>query len=372
MPRKCGSVTNAEETRERRIQFQGEVRSGIRSVDDEKIIYIAIHYTVLYRNSGENLPLASIQAQHQVLNACFNALNDNISKVSSSGRYNFKSVVGNSKLVFLPTHYADLTEEHVTRVSVNTNFAGLTSVQDHLQSSGISLDATRMNMMIAPLEDILGEARMESNVCVVTTGSVGGELALGSMSEYGLGRTAVHEVGHCLGLPHIFTGTCTQVFSDIPAQRIPNFSFNLTSGGRLCNRDRDCKYHRNGDTSVLQSGVSLPYSCFSCHTAPPTCDECDTELYEQALNFLDYVDDSEMVMFSAQQSLHMRQVLRSESTGITLYDGEDDPNIPVTAGVDTGSGSVGRKTNISLIVTLSVFTGLVVVFMALFFVMYMH
>jgi hypothetical protein len=87
---------------------------------------------------------------------------------------------------------------------------------------------------------------------------------------------------------------------------------------------------------------------------------------------LDYVDDSEMVMFSAQQSLHMRQVLRSESTGITLYDGEDDPNIPVTAGVDTGSGSVGRKTNISLIVTLSVFTGLVVVFMALFFVMYMH
>lgn len=340
MPRICGNVTSATHTLSRRVAFNRDV--PVTLVRTEDTYYLKLKYVVLYRNGTENLSLARLQAQHQALNACYNAANDNVSHVPQSGRYNFQGVVGKANIVFLPSDHTAVKEEDVQRIAVSQTFDGLGNVLAFLSSNQVTLDAKTLHIICAPLNSILGEAYLESNVCTVESGSVGGETELGTLATFRLGRTAVHEVGHCLGLPHVFTGDCTQVFSDIPTQVNPNFEFKLVNeggawSGQLCNRDRDCKYYRNNDTSVLISGVNPPYSCMGC--TGPSCNQCDTSLYEQGCNFLDYSEDEHMVMFSLQQCDHMRQVLVSGSTGMELQasDGGTITGTTATDGTTTSA-----------------------------------
>ena len=88
-------------------------------------------------------------------------------------------------------------------------------------------------------------------------------------NTYGLGRTASHEAGHYFGLPHVFAGGCgnTDGIGDTPAQSDPIF----------------------GDPT---GGIS------DCGDVPASCGGNPVSFF----SFMDYTDDSGMVLFTADQS----------------------------------------------------------------------
>lgn len=353
MPR-CNVTTDYDEVRswrELRPSLTDAQRAVVESTD---LIHIDVVYWILHRNESENLPLAVLQSQHQMLNSCYNATNLNLAKVPDTGHYNFKSVVGNAGIVFLPSNHETLTEEqHVKRFAVNKTFDGYDSMVAEVTGELKQEFATnKLHIVCAPLSgSILGEAIVFGNITVCEVTAVGGHIVAGSASGYTLGITVVHEVGHCLGLPHVFRGegNCSDTnifapslpnpFTDIPLQIHPNEEFMLTNQGgiwtgSMCNRDRDCHVYR-GDTAGYEYAPNTerlqPYSCMGCDSAiEPTCpnpgccpDKCDgAATYEMGCNFLDYGVDDVLVMFSATQCQWMREVLIDGSIGITLTDSD--------------------------------------------------
>lgn len=93
-------------------------------------------------------------------------------------------------------------------------------------------------------------------------------------SSYNLGRTATHEVGHWLGLYHTFQGSCGG-----------NSAATCASQG-----DRVC------DTPPTSNAN------YSCPGVMNTCTETPIDLNDQTMNYMDYVDDACMYMYSQGQS----------------------------------------------------------------------
>jgi hypothetical protein len=94
-------------------------------------------------------------------------------------------------------------------------------------------------------------------------------------APFNLGRTATHEVGHWLNLRHIWADTedCngSDLVADTPNSEGPNY-------GKPRFPHVTCNNGPNGDMFV---------------------------------NYMDYVDDDTMVMFTAQQVVRMRTALES-------------------------------------------------------------
>ncbi|MEM7037953.1 MAG: M43 family zinc metalloprotease, partial [Bacteroidota bacterium] len=103
-------------------------------------------------------------------------------------------------------------------------------------------------------------------------------------SPYNLGRTATHEVGHWLGLYHTFSGGCA----------------GMTPSDCAIDGDEVC------DTPPVSS------SSFGCPSLTQnTCSETPSDMIDQTVNFMDYVDDACMVMFSQGQVDRMHATLNT-------------------------------------------------------------
>lgn len=349
--------------------------------------YIGFVYRVLYRTEEERISLERIRAQHEMIHAMFNRLNDDRLHVPESGVYGFRGVQGNAQLVHMPISSSDITEEssYVEYIQVPESqsfdsFSPLYTVLSYMGSRS-DLDTIvdgKMNLFIAPIEsNILGQAETEQNYCVVHYKAIGGVSSPGTLSNYELGRTAVHEIGHCYGLPHIFNeddGCGVQVFADIPAQKIPNYDGQLPADGGApshCNRYRDCKIYKDGDNSFQLPGESLPYSCIPCDSKGAECTECDSTLHEQFMNVMGYSPDRSLVMFSALQTEAMREFLE-ETDVIDLLDRPpeaDSANLDdLTVPDDLPSGTESMNGTNGMLIpwwALGVMIGVVVVLIAL-------
>ena len=109
-------------------------------------------------------------------------------------------------------------------------------------------------------------------VVILTSGfGVGGTAA----APFALGRTATHEIGHYLGLFHVFGNsavpnyTDSDEIADTPNQLGPNFG-------------------------------TPSFPTFSCPSEPNG---------DMFVNFMDYVDDAAMVMFSKDQVARMQAAM---------------------------------------------------------------
>ena len=230
-------------------------------------IQIPVVVNVLYRTTAENISLAQIQSQIDVLNKDFNATNSDFNQVPSL----FSGVKANVGISFvLEAVYRKAT----TKTSWGTNDAMKITSQGGIAPTS---PTTKMNLWACTIGGgILGYAQFPGGSSS-TDGVVIDSKYLGNTGTavypFNLGRTATHEVGHWMNLRHIWgDATCgSDLVSDTPTHNAAN------------------------------SGVP----------AYPHYSTCSGTPVEMTMNYMDYTDDRGMYMFSNGQKSRMAAVFVS-------------------------------------------------------------
>jgi hypothetical protein len=207
---------------------------------------------------------ANIDSQIAILNADYNNNNPNTSGVPSE----FAGVVTNANITFT---LAAVNRKASTRSTWGTNDA----MKDSSQGGWDATDpAHNLNLWVCEIGGgILGYAQFPGGA-PATDGVVIGSDFLGENpagGQYGHGRTATHEVGHWLNLRHIWgDGRCRQddFVADTPSSDRAN------------------------------------YGCPSYPTV-----HCKSN--DMTMNYMDYVDDNCMYMFTNGQNDRMRALFAS-------------------------------------------------------------
>jgi hypothetical protein len=228
---------------------------------------VKVVVNVVYKTDEQNVSDAQINSQIAVLNRDFSAKNTDKSKVPAV----WKGLVTDSKIQF------KLFKVTRTKTSV-ASFEANDSVK-RASSGGIApLEPNRyLNLWVCALGGgLLGYAQFPGGPAK-TDGVVINYLAFGTSGTakppFNLGRTATHEVGHYFNLRHIWGDTedCSgsDMVADTPNCAGPNFG-------------------------------KPPFPTITCNNGPNG---------DMFVNYMDYVDDVSMFMFTAQQVTRMRTAL---------------------------------------------------------------
>ncbi|UWY27847.1 zinc metalloprotease [Flavobacterium sp. TR2] len=236
------------------IQHEGKNFTG-RLVNGK--IEIPVVVNVLYRTTAENISNAQIQSQIDVLNKDFNALNSDYNNVPAL----FAGVKANIGISFV---LDQVIRKSTTKTSWGTNDAMKKTAQGGLAPTS---PTTKLNLWSCVIGGgILGYAQFPGGASA-TDGVVIDPKYFGlsgsANAPYNLGRTATHEVGHWMNLRHIWgDATCgSDLVADTPTHNTANY------------------------------GVPA-YPHYSTCTGTPV---------EMTMNYMDYVDDAAMYMFSTGQ-----------------------------------------------------------------------
>lgn len=237
-------------------------------------IQVVVH--VVYSKAQENISAAQIQSQIRVLNRDFRAKNPDKSKVPPV----WKSLVADANIKFelakkdpdgKPTN--GITRTKTTRPAFGTN----DSVKSAAEGKAPWATDRYLNMWVCNLRGgLLGFAQFPGGPAD-TDGVVITHRAFGTTgtatAPFKLGRTATHEIGHYLNLRHIWGDTedCSgsDFVKDTPAAVGPNM-------GKPAFPHISCSNGPNGD------------------------------MY---MNYMDYVDDEAMFMFTVEQVARMHATL---------------------------------------------------------------
>jgi hypothetical protein len=225
-------------------------------------IEIPVVFNVLYKTAAQNVSLAQLQSQINVLNADFAATNTDYNLTST---YNsVKS--GNTGIRFV---LSAVNRKSTTKTSWTTNDAVKKTASGGLNPTN---PTTTMNVWVCNLSGgVLGYAQFPGGASA-TDGIVLDDNATGNTgtaaAPFNKGRTATHEVGHYLNLRHIW-------------------------GDATCGNDQvsDTPLHNAANTGCPAAGHK------STCTGTPV---------EMTMNYMDYSNDACMYMFSAGQKARMQ------------------------------------------------------------------
>jgi Pregnancy-associated plasma protein-A len=251
--------------------------SGLAEKTLRKLITIPTVVHVVYKRPAENISDAQVKSQITVLNKDFRATNPDKSKVPQV----WKSLVADTNVHFAlakkdPKGKATtgITRTQTTRDSFGTGNA----VKKKAQGGADAWPTDRyLNVWVCNLADSLlgyaqfpgGPAATDGVVILYTAFGTSGAAA----APFNLGRTATHEIGHWLNLRHIWgdRNDCggTDYCADTPSQQLPNT-------GKPAFPHMTCNNGPNGD---------------------------------MFMNYMDYVDDDTMFMFTATQVARMNATL---------------------------------------------------------------
>ena len=226
------------------------------------VINIPVIVHVIYSNANENISDAQINSQIAVLNDDFNASNNDVSQVPGE----FSGLVADSDFNF--------TLAQVVRVSSSRTSWGTNDAMKFSSNGGSDAitPETHLNMWVCNIGGgILGYAQFPGG-SAATDGIVVSPQYFGSTgfvsAPFDEGRTTTHEVGHWLNLRHIW-------------------------GDGRCNRDDFVADTPRSDRPN--------YGCPSYPTV-----HCRSN--DMTMNYMDYVNDACMYMFSNGQKERMRAI----------------------------------------------------------------
>jgi hypothetical protein len=227
-------------------------------------IEIPVVVNVLYRTAAENISLAQIQSQINVLNQDFNATNPDYNQVPAL----FEGLKANVGITFV-------LEQVIRKVTTKSSW-GTRDAMKKTNQGGLNPTSptTKLNIWVSTIGGgILGYAQFPGGSSA-TDGVVIDSRYIGTTgtatAPFNLGRTATHEVGHWMNLRHIWgDATCgSDLVADTPTHNAANYGI-------------------------------LAYPHFST---------CPSNPVEMTMNYMDYTDDAGMYMFSLGQKTRMDAV----------------------------------------------------------------
>lgn len=289
--RQCGSMAVYERLSEMDAEFRAKQlaiesasrefvnqRSMLSARLSEKLTFkIPVIVHCLYNSNDQKITLAQVTNQIKILNEDFGLKNKdkkNIPKVwtSLASDTGIGFVLASTTPDGLPINGVTFTKTD------RTGFGTGDTVKRALDGGVDPWDTKQyLNIWVAPLlGGLLGYAQFPGGPAA-TDGVVIASSAFGTSgtakAPFNKGRTATHEVGHYLNLRHIWgdSNDCsgTDYCSDTPRQQGPNYNV-----------------------------PTFPH--VSCNNGPNG---------DQFMNFMDYVDDAAMVMFTASQAARMLATL---------------------------------------------------------------
>ena len=237
------------------------------------VLEIPVVFNVLYNTAAENVSLAQLQSQIDVLNKDFQGTNTDY---NPSNPYN--SVKGALNVRFV-------IDQVIRKATTRTVWY---SEDEFMKSATTGIAATspttKLNYWVvsnlrrkADNSQLLGYGKFPGTTTATLDGIVCGNYCTGTnglaAAPYNLGRTATHEVGHWMNLRHIWgDANCgSDLVSDTPSHDSPNFG-------------------------VPAAGLRS------------TCSGTPLEMY---MNYMDYTDDKGMYMFSSGQVSRMAAIFSS-------------------------------------------------------------
>ncbi|MQA99159.1 MAG: zinc metalloprotease [Actinobacteria bacterium] len=286
--RKCGAMQVHERLAETYTSFRDNqdriqrftersLTTGEAQAAVDRLVTIPVVVHVVYRTDEENISKSQINSQIAVLNRDFRANNPDKSQVPDV----WKGLVADARIQFaLATTAPNGTPtDGVTRTETNRQSFGTDdSVKNPKRGGAAAWPRDRyLNIWVCKLDEgYLGYAQFPGGPPrtdgVVILHSAFGTQGTAS-APFNLGRTTTHEIGHWLNLRHIWADTIgcsgTDYIADTPNAQMPNY-------GTPTFPHISCNNGPNGDMFV---------------------------------NYMDYVDDVAMFMFSTGQAARMNACL---------------------------------------------------------------
>jgi len=263
--------------RARQFRFEQDVarrRTLGVSVAKLKPVTVDVVVNVVYKTDVQNVSDAQIKSQIAVLNRDYSAKNPDRSKAPAP----WKGLVTDSRVRFKLAK--------VRRVHTSKSSFGFDDGVKKASTGGVPpLEPQKyLNLWVCALSGgLLGYAQFPGGP-PATDGVVINYRAFGTKGSaeapFNLGRTATHEVGHYLNLRHIWGDTedCSgsDYVPDTPNCAGPNYG-------------------------------TPTFPTVTCNNGPNG---------DMFMNYMDYVDDKAMFMFTAQQVLRMRVALEGPRSGL--------------------------------------------------------
>jgi hypothetical protein len=269
------------EYRQRRLKVEEETRksleSGLAMRTVAKLITIPVVVHVVHRAKEENISDAQVRSQIKVLNDDFRAKNTDKKNVPDV----WKSLVIDSNIQFelAKTDPDGGSTNGITRTATTVASFGPDDGVKRKRSGGVPPWPTDryLNIWVCNLgEGLLGYAQFPGGPAA-TDGVVILYTALGTRgtatAPFNRGRTATHEVGHFLGLRHIWGDRNDCSGNDFVADTPP----------------------------ARESNSGKPkFPHVTCNNGPNG---------DMFMNYMDYVDDDAMFMFTSGQAARMNATL---------------------------------------------------------------
>ncbi|NND35482.1 MAG: zinc metalloprotease [Saprospiraceae bacterium] len=322
---RCLTDRQMEKIYEKQTFYRNEITQGreetmikmqqdkSRSIVNDNLLTIPVHFIVVHapgqsEGTGSNIPTARILSQLQVLNRDFLRKNPDAAKTPAI----FPATNSQIQFCMATRDPNGNATTGISRYATNRNFD-----DNELQIKGETTwdPSAYLNVWIAPNIEGLGyaylpspqslPARNEDGV-VVLTEAFGGPNS-GAQSPFDLGRTLTHEVGHYLGLDHIWGEGCSvdDGISDTPQQREENYG---------------CPNHPS-----------------------PSCGNKG----DMFMNYMDYSDDHCLNAFTVGQAAYMRQILNTSRAALvrpgrtSCAVDPDDPDLPTCSDGIKNGGETG-------------------------------
>jgi hypothetical protein len=269
------------EYRERRLAAEQQTRESIQTGAAmrvaSKLVTIPVVVHVVHANAQENISDAQVQSQIKALNRDYRAKNADKRKVPAP----WKGLLLDSNIQFelAKKDPGGNSTSGITRTETTvTSFGPDNGVKSTKTGGADAWPADRyLNLWVCNLgQNLLGYAQFPAGPAA-TDGVVILYSAFGTQgtatAPFNRGRTATHEVGHFLGLRHIWgdRNDCTgnDFVADTPAAQQANYG-----------------------------KPAFPH--ITCNNGP------DGDMF---MNYMDYVDDDAMVLFTTGQVARMNATL---------------------------------------------------------------